>query len=499
VDPAASNQDRLPKQLDAFRAFHHELGDELDDDEMRAILAFLDQWSPDQVLDVPGLADLVGGNLVFEVAGFERPAYENPLLRKVWSEHVKRQLGDETGVCLATGDTTVIARTHPSIRGVRGAQTSGAAIVSFNDAAYVSYGRQQSYNAPVGAAAADKYTKALSYLLRNGRNSVGIADTNVVYWCETPSVMEESMPALLGRQDIHVTDERVARFLTSLRRGQPVEEFDTDRAFFILGLAAPSQSRLTVRFWYRMETGELAERLREHLDDTDVVATTSDGRLTPSVWQYLVSVSRRGEPQNIEPRMKESLLRSILLGTEYPRRLFVEALDRIKVGDEARPVYRDWRAGLIRGYLVRRFRDFETRRLKREVPVELNQDVEDAAYQLGRLFAVYEQVQRAAAAGRDLNRTLKDRFYGAASTHPARSFAVIQKLSTAHQKKLAVPQRIYYGNLLDEIYGHVDPQAYPRSLSLEEQGFFALGYHHQRKDLFTRKGGSQGQEVQEDG
>ncbi|MFW5995462.1 MAG: type I-C CRISPR-associated protein Cas8c/Csd1, partial [Spirochaetia bacterium] len=414
-------------------------------------------------------------------------------------EYAKTQFGETSGVCLATGEKTVIARTHPSIRGVRGAQSSGAAIVSFNDRAYESYGRAQSYNAPVGAAAADKYAKVLGYLLKNGRNSVGIADTNIVFWCETPSVLEDSMSTLFGRKDIHVTDQRIARFLTALRRGEPVEEFDKDRAFFILGLAAPSQSRLTIRYWYSTTTGYLAERLREHLDDTKVVATTSDEILTPSVWQYLVAVSRRGESQNIEPRMKESLVRSILLGTNYPRRLFVEALERIRVGDEARTVYRDWRAGLIRGYLVRRYRDADTRRLTREVPVELNQDLENTAYQLGRLFAVYEQVQRAAAGRRELNRTIKDRFYAAASTHPARSFVVIQKLSNANQKKLAVSQRVYYGNLLDEIYGRVDARHYPKALSLDEQGFFALGYHHQRKALFTRRTDSEGEEEHEYG
>jgi CRISPR-associated protein Csd1 len=71
---------------------------------------------------------------------------------------------------------------------------------------------------------------------------------------------------------------------------------------------------------------------------------------------------------------------------------------------------------------------------------------------------------------------------------------VIQKLSNAHQKKLAVPQRIYYGNLLDEIYSRVDSSDYPKALSLDEQGFFALGYHHQRKALFTRRTDSDGEE-----
>lgn len=117
----------------------------------------------------------------------------------------------------------------------------------------------------------------------------------------------------------------------------------------------------------------------------------------------------------------------------------------------------------------------------------LNPDVEDAAYQLGRLFAVYEQIQVASVGNRSLNRTIKDRFYTAAATNPRRSFAVLDKLSTAHQKKLKPQLGGFFRKLLEEIMDHIDAGHYPTALSLEEQGLFALGYHHQRKDLFTKK------------
>lgn len=487
VDPNA-RPTRLQEQFAAFKKLHHDIGGGLEDPEMSAVLAFLDGWTPEQVERVQGLSDLIGGNLFLEVEGFNRPVFENPLIRRAWLAHVQQQLGDATGICLATGEETVIARTHPSIRGVWGSQTSGAAIVSFNDDAYLSYGKAQSYNAPVGAEAAGKYTKMLNYLLRrDSQNVVRIADASILFWCEKPSILEGTMQSLMARRDDTITDAAIDAFLTAVRKGTSPPDFDPDRRFFVLGLAAPSKSRLSLRYWYQGTTGELAERLRQHLADTEIVSMWEDDPTYPSIWHYLTSVVLRGDAGNIKPRMHEALARAILFGTPYPRRLYVAALERIRVGDRRRRAFDTWRTGLIRGYLRRHYWDHEKRQPTKEVPVALNPDVEDAAYQLGRLFAVYEQIQVASVGNRSLNRTIKDRFYTAAATNPRRSFAVLDKLSTAHQKKLKPQLGGFFRKLLEEIMDHIDAGHYPTALSLEEQGLFALGYHHQRKDLFTKK------------
>ena len=146
------------------------------------------------------------------------------------------------------------------------------------------------------------------------------------------------------------------------------------------------------------------------------------------------------------------------------------------------------RAGIIRGYLTRRSRNLQTQESVKEVPIMLQRDTDSAPYQLGRLFAVYEKIQSASVGSRTLNRTIRDRFYASASTTPRRSFATITKLSITHQKKLPGNVRTYYDKLLQEIADRLDPDRYPNRLSLDDQGIFALGYYHQRKELFTPKG-----------
>ncbi len=488
VDPTARSQ-RLTEQFVAFKGLHHAIGDHIDEPEMRAVLGFLDGWSPEMVDEVPGLRELIGGNLVFEVAGFNRPVFENPVLRNAWLRHMHAQLGGTSSVCLATGETTKIARTHPKIRGVFGSQTSGAAIVSFNDDAYTSYGKTQSYNAPVGAAAAEKYTKMLNYLLRRGsRNVVRIGDTSVVFWCETQTPLEGGIGMLMGRRDDDtIGDDTIRAFLMRLKKGLPYD-FEPDRRFFILGLAAPSKSRLSVRYWYQGTTGELADRLRLHLQDTDIISMWDDDPVPPSVWHMLISAVLGGDAGNIDQRMQETLMRAILFGTPYPRRLYSAILDRIRVGDRRIRAFETVRAGIIRGYLKRRRRSLQTQESAKEVPIMLQRDTESAPYQLGRLFAVYEKIQKASFGTRTLNRTIRDRFYASASTTPRRSFATITKLSIAHQKKLPENARTYYDKLLQEIADRLHPDRYPSRLSQEDQGLFALGYYHQRKELFTPKG-----------
>ena len=123
-----------------------------------------------------------GTNLTFRVDGIF--ADENPDIIRAWDEYLNQSGSEEKGFCLATGRYDSVARLHPSVKGVQGAQSSGAALVSFNAPSYCSYGKEQGANSPVGEYAAFAYTSALNYLLSGYNNKVLLGDTTIVYWAK---------------------------------------------------------------------------------------------------------------------------------------------------------------------------------------------------------------------------------------------------------------------------------------------------------------------------
>ncbi len=171
----------------AAAKLHHAVLDGIDSPNARAILAFFDTWEPERAAEHPALIRQLddvtaGGNLVFRVDG--RKIEEDVAIREAWQRY---RDGGESGVkmqCLVTGKEDEIAAVHPSVKGVRDAQSSGAALVSFNAPAFCSYGREQNYNAPVGKYAAFAYTAALNHLLADSDHVQHIGDTTVVCWAE---------------------------------------------------------------------------------------------------------------------------------------------------------------------------------------------------------------------------------------------------------------------------------------------------------------------------
>ena len=105
------------------------------------------------------------------------------------------------------------------------------------------------------------------------------------------------------------------------------------------------------------------------------------------------------------------------------------------------------------------------------------------AYRLGRLFAVLEKIQEEASPG--LNATIRDRYYGAASSTPVAVFTTLLRLKNAHLKKLPGGRVASFEKLMGEVLGPVTD--FPKHLPLPDQGRFALGYYHQRQDFFTKK------------
>ena len=435
-----------------------------------AFCKFLRTWQPDQAGQHDVLQKVSG---LFGVVRIQNQTSYLHELKEVHAPCLQNSAATD-GQCLVTGESEAIVHLHDiKIKGVNGAQSSGAAIVSFNKPAFRSYEKSQSKNAPVGKPAAFSYATALNYLLdRQHRRRVQVGDTSVVFWAAQPSSAEEIFSFGLGGEAAE--DDNRARELEAaleliaqgehplLRDGTP---------FYVLGLA-PNASRLSVRFWYRDSVGAFLGHLRQHEQNLNIVRSPKDHARLP-LWLLLAQTAR--ESKEVSPLLGGALLRSILTAAPYPES-FLQALIR---RNRAERDIRHPRAAAIKAVLIRNY--------QQEITMSLNPDHPKPAYQLGRLFAALERNQENALP--NINATVKDRFFGAASATPGAVFPRLIRLGQHHIAKLEGGLKVNAEKQVQEIMGRIE--SFPGHLDLVAQGLFALGYYHQRQDFFTRQDAEQ--------
>lgn len=376
------------------------------------------------------------------------------------------------GTCLITGLPDTIERLHAAIKGVWGAQTSGANIVSFNLGAFNSYGKNQSYNAPVGKRAAFAYTTALNHLLTKGsRQRVQVGDASTVFWAEKASGAAAEV-AFLDFLDPQPDDpdrgtQAVASLYRCIQDGKPLTEDDSQR-FYVLGLA-PNAARIAVRFWHVATVTELGSAFRRYFNEIDIARPAYETGNHPSLFRLLASTALQGKADNIPPNLGGDTFRAILDGRHYPETLMQSTLRRVRAEREVTYL----RAALLKAYLIRNHND-------QEITVSLNPANIDPGYRLGRLFAVLERVQEQAQGS--LNASIRERYYGAFSATPVTVLPLLMKLKNHHLAKIT--NSGYLEKLLGEVMDGLND--IPSRLSLTEQARFAVGYYHQRQAFFTK-------------
>jgi CRISPR-associated protein Csd1 len=403
-------------------------------------------------------------------------------IQKALSEKVLVE--ENEGICLVTGNRDVISRTHTAIKGVWGAQSTGANIVSFQvKSGYDSYGKTQGYNAPVGKKAMFAYTTALNTLLDKGSTQrMQIGDASTVFWSATKTQFEEDFLQFFDeppKDDPDAGTRKIKNLFGSPTTGGYIEDAG-DEKFYILGLA-PNAGRISIRFWRQGTVGEFAKNIRRHFEDFEIIKPKGEPNYY-SLWRILVNTAVQDKSENIPPNVAGEFMRSILDGRPYPATLLQAVLRRIKSDTENRvkPV----RAALIKAYLNRFLISQKNYNKKEVLKVALDTEQTSIGYQLGRLFAVLEKIQEEANPG--LNATIRDRYYSAASGSPVTVFPTLMRLKNHHLAKMENRGRVTnLERLIGEIVEHFD--GFPVHLALFEQGKFAVGYYHQRQDLFTSK------------
>ena len=466
----------------AAAKLHHAVLDGIDSPNGCAILAFFDTWEPERAAEHPALIRQLddvtaGGNLVFRVDG--RKVEEDAAIREAWQRY---RDGGESGVkmqCLVTGKEDEIAAVHPSVKGVRDAQSSGAALVSFNAPAFCSYGREQNYNAPVGKHAAFAYTAALNHLLADKSSVQTIGDTTVVCWAEgAEPVYQDYAQAFLfgGETPKGLSDNDLRAALKRLADGKPCDDLgvDPNRPFYILGLA-PNAARLSVRFFLRDTFGRLMRNVNAHYERLRIVGSRYE--MLP-LWAMLrETVNLNSRDKSPAPAMAGATARTVFSGGPYPAALLEGVMLRIRAERNV-----TWgRAAILKAYYLN---NPHTDCPKEVLTVSLNEASTNPAYTLGRLFSVYEAVQQ--AANPSINATIKDKYFSSAAAMPASIFPVLNNLYQKHLRKLSTAQRVYYDKQVGALK-NVLSEELPTRLTLAQQGAFDLGYYHQTQKRYTKK------------
>lgn len=504
---AKGNVQRTIQCFEEAKKLHHRVLEHCHSPVAKAILHFFDTWGSDKAekdsLIQENLEDIIAGrNFVFQVDGVD--AIEDEEIRRSWenfqgTSQANKDSTSLAGQCLITGaENQKIALLHPKIKGVAGAKTMDRNLVSFNEPAFCSYGKdkKQGENSPISEHAAFAYGTALNQLLADRRHTQVIGDTTIVYWSEHGiSACQDFMMSFLGNH-AGIDDHTLDTIVTHMRNGLPVDfegvEISPDEPFYILGLA-PNAARISVRLFLRNTFCKLVTNLSLHQERMKLDGPSWEKQNIP-LWKTLKATANpNGKEQVASPLLAGSLFRAVLQNTKYPASAFQNILLRIfadqdKAADGGRSAVEKishTKAAFIKAYLLKNGKEHWEGKLQ----MALNENCNDVSYVLGRMFSLLENIQQGANPG--INTTIKERYFNSACATPASVFPILLKLANTHLSKLDERKAVYFkkrmGDLMDKIIMPEEGIPFPARLTLEEQGAFVLGYYQETQARYKGK------------
>jgi CRISPR-associated protein Csd1 len=510
-DPAATRPaEQLEARFELFRTRANACLAATGDPGVRAVCDFLEKLANGEI--AVALPEGCASQDLFAFVYAEdvdRLVTARPAVEAHWRSLRALPAGDaaELRRCLVTGRMAPPVDKLPLVKRVPGGTTSGVALVSFNSNAFESYGWAGNANAPICREAAEACSTALNRLLdpafpdalepgqslpkRHLRLS---ADTAVCFWAANPAA-EGVTNLLLALLD--ADPSQVEELYRSVWRGVPAS-VDDSSAFYALTLSG-SQGRAIVRDWFESTVAEVAANLASHFADLAIVRNTPRPKgqeLGPAfpLRTLTRSLAVRGDDKAVPPALAGEVMRAALSGIPYPLSILQRALERwrAEIGrdDWSDLERRDARAALIKAVLNRRRRFHPHSTHYPEVAEAMDVNNTEPGYLLGRLMAVVERMQ-ATALGSELNASVVDRYFGAASATPAAVFPRLLKNFHHHARKakdgdeMAARRARGLEGEVDRLLASV--QRFPRFLPLDQQGLFVIGYHHQRHSFYQRR------------
>jgi CRISPR-associated protein Csd1 len=482
-----ADEAKLANRKRLFRDLIAQANDATDDEGMRAVSRFLDRLDKGEFAARLHLSEEPGAVYAFQ--DIDDPAAfisDREPVRAWWRER-RAASGGDVATCVLCGTTAPVARTHPELKNVPGGNAAGVALVSFNAPAFTSFGfsdHESHRNAPFCRNCADSYTRALNRLLAPAwpdprRPGVTLQpgnyrlsnDTVALFWSATAPVMGVFRRAMEGNPTA------IAELFGSPWDGS-LHEGRYDRFYSII--LSGAQGRAVLRSSFDVTLPELVENLRRYFRDLELVPLYATDTAPLPLHILIRALQAPGVRSTVPPNIAQQLYEAAVTGRPYNPILLDAALRRLRAGE---PFTRA-RIAIIKAVLNAQFRT-DTHRQWKEITMALDPDNREIGYRLGRLFAVLERLQ--ADAINSPNATIVDRYFGAASATPAVVFPRLMKLAQHHASKST--RGSWFQRQIQDVVEGLDPaNAFPSTLPMNQQGLFAVGYYHQRADLFTSKG-----------
>jgi len=433
---------------------------------VRAVGDYLSRPAEDR-LPMPDDFD-TSATVTFTVDG-ARPV-DLPSVQAFWAHHSDRSVtsdgdGEAATQCIVCGERKpVLPRLPQMIKGVPGGQPSGTALISANNNAFASYGLTENFIAPTCSSCAELFCKSLNELLANEASRLFLRPLVYVFWTREP------VDLLFGSFMTRPDEGQVKALLQAVRSGKRGATDLDGNAFYCAGLTG-NGGRVVVRDWIDTTVTQAQAHLARYFLLQRIVDRTGQPDRYYGVRALAGATTRTGGKDDPAPPVQQALLRVALRGGPLPDALLAQTVRRVKVEQGVSQP----QAALIKMVLASTIEDEQLEGYM----VDLDETNRDAAYLCGRLLAVLDSIQRTALGQR--NATIIDRFYGSASTAP---IAVFGRLIGGAQPHLAKLRRtrpdaaFALERRMTEIMAGIG--VFPRTLTLRQQGMFALGYYHQR-------------------
>ena len=436
---------RVKDQVAAYRAVVERCAAETGEPSVQTIAHFLSRI-PESMPALPDNFD-PSATMTFEVDGV-RPV-NLPAVQRFWASALGGDDAEEGGQqfeCIVCGQMKPAVRIHPlKIKGILAGQSGGTDLISGNNDAYFSYGLENSL-------IADRATHLRS--------------AGIEYCAWAAAGRETGIIDLLDEQ----TSDLALRILDAFWSGREASLFIDPSPFYALALSG-NGARTVVLAWLDTTLGQAYQRLRDYFNAQRIVEYDgAPGK--PFPLRRLANAMVRDPAKQQPPRNDvAALMRFALAGTPLPLDLLNQAVLRCRAEQGVR---RD-RAALIKMVLVSRgLVDGEGGRME-----SLDLENRDPAYLCGRLLAILDAIQRQALG--NPNTTIIDRFYGSASSAPASVFGTLMRGAHPHLAKLRKDRHGAYLALSERLEQvSIGLKEFPPTLTLQQQGLFALGFYHQR-------------------
>lgn len=504
ADPHKSNETKALDKYRILRQLWHEVLDDVNEPIAKTALAFVDrepQWQTAQTLigddEWPKIA-MYNMTLMID----SELLIANPIIKQAWSDYYEAKTNannNDSMQSLASGQMVIPVLTHPKIKGVVGAQSSGATLISTNSDAACSYGHEKNANSPMSAYEANAYVAAVNTMLKDWTHVQHIDNTTVLAWADadTPAYTEIIEHDVFGnttdtqQSDTEQIDKEATKQLSetmwqatkALAQGKSYDfngvKLNPDQHCSMLGLD-PQSARLSIAFYLRDTMGDFCANIDHHRQDMSIAGRMNN---TPPAWLIVKqTVNADSNKVAAAPNMQADVINAILHGNLYPTALVRKVQERIRAEHDINAV----KAAIIKAYYTRLARmrpnnPITTSQFREILTVSLNTESEYTPYVLGRMMAVYENIQK--AANPKIKATIKDKYFAQAAATPASIYPIMGRIIEKRMKQLERNNpgaAVRLSKQLGEIASKL-PDRYPIKLTLDEQGAFQLGYYQQKQ------------------